>query len=403
MTQLLAPLKGDIKHYDWGGSHYIPSLLQVENPQTKPFAEYWMGVHPQAKCTIKLEGGDEVLLKDYIAKSPEKKLGKPVFELYGNMPFLLKLLDVKDMLSIQVHPSKKQAAIDFEAEEKTGLALNAPNRNYKDANHKPELMVAMSEFYLLHGFKPEEELSAILKKVPELKIFQKVFKNEGYKGLYKMAMELPQVEVNDLLQPLINRIIPLYQQDKLQKDDENFWAARAAITFVQPNVIDRGIFSIYFFNLLHLKEGEAIFQNAGMPHAYLEGYNVEIMASSDNVLRGGLTTKHIDAVELLRHTKCEATIPKIIRVSKNKSVQVYKTPVKDFELTSYQLKKGEEATIDVKTAEILLLTNGEVELTNKKIKVELKAGTLAAAAFDGAKVKMKAKEDSLLFRAGTPL
>ena len=403
MAQQLAPLLGDVKHYDWGGSSYIPSLLQVENPQIKPFAEYWMGVHPQAKCIIALDTGEEVLLKDFIAKSPEKTLGKPVYEIFGNMPFLLKVLDVKDMLSIQVHPSKKQAAIDFEEENKKGVPLNAPDRNYKDTNHKPELMVAMSEFYLLHGFKPEDELRAILKKIPELKIFIPVFKKHGYEGLYKMAMELPQEEVNELLQPLINRIIPLYQQDKLQKDDENFWAARAALTFVQPNGIDRGIFSIYFFNLLHLKEGEAIFQNAGVPHAYLEGYNVEIMASSDNVLRGGLTTKHIDTVELLKHTKCNATIPKIIRVAKNKAEQVYKTPAKDFELSSYKIKKGEQITIDAKTAEIFLLTSGQAELTSKKTKVALKPGSIAAAAFDGAKVKVKAIEDSLLFRAGTPL
>ena len=402
MIQLLAPLEGDVKHYDWGGSSFIPSLLQMENPQMKPFAEYWMGVHPQAKCTITLEGGEKILLKDYVAKSPEKLLGKPVFDAFGNMPFLLKLLDVKDMLSIQVHPSKKQATIDFEEENKKGIALNAPNRNYKDTNHKPELMVAMSEFYLLHGFKPEDGLLAILKKIPELKIFVSVFKKKGYEGLYKMAMELPQVEVNELLQPLINRIIPLYQQDKLQKDDENFWAARAALTFVQPNVIDRGIFSIYFFNLLHLKKGEAIFQDAGVPHAYLEGYNVEIMASSDNVLRGGLTTKHIDTVELLKHTKCKATVPKIIKVKKD-SEQVYKTPVKDFELTSYQLKKGEQLTLEIKTAEILLLTTGNVTLNNKKNEVALHTGNIAAAAFDGAKVKVKAMEDSLLFRAGTPL
>ena len=402
MTELLAQLHGDVKHYDWGGCHFIPSLLQVENPQMKPFAEYWMGVHPQAKCTIQLQNGGEVLLKEYIAKSPEKILGKEVFDVYGNMPFLLKILDVKNMLSIQVHPSKKQAAIDFEAENKKGIPLNSPHRNYKDANHKPELMVALGEFYLLHGFKPADELTAILKNVPELKIFQNVFKKESYAGLYKLAMELPQEEVNELLQPLINRIIPLYQQNKLQKDDENFWAARAALTFVQPNVIDRGIFSVYFFNLLHLKQGEAIFQNAGLPHAYLEGYNVEIMASSDNVLRGGLTTKYIDTAELLKHTKCNATIPKIIKAAKNKSFKVYKTPVNDFELTSYHLKKDEEIKIEPKTAEILLLTNGELVLEDKKTKVILKTGSIAAAAFNGAVIKIKALEDSLLFRAGTP-
>lgn len=402
MAQQLAPLQGDVKHYDWGGHTFIPSLLQIENPNMKPHAEYWMGVHPQANCIVTFDDGQEILLKDFVANNAQKVLGQTVYETFGNMPFLLKVLDVKDMLSIQVHPSKKQAAIDFEEENKKGIPLNAPERNYKDANHKPELMVALSDFYLLHGFKPEEELLAILNKVPELNIFIAVFKKEGYEGLYKMAMELPQEEVNELLQPLINRIIPQYQQDHLQKDDENFWAARAALTFVQPNIIDRGIFSIYFFNLLHLNQGEAIFQDAGMPHAYLEGYNVEIMASSDNVLRGGLTTKHINTVELLKHTKCRATNPKIIK-AKNKQLQVYQTPVNDFELSSYQLKKGEQVMIDVKTAEILLLTRGKVQLVHKKNKVTLQTGNISAAAFSGAAIEVTALEDSLLFRAGTPL
>ena len=397
MEQLLA-LKGDVKHYDWGGANYIPSLLLIENPNMQPFAEYWLGVHPQAKCTITLDG-DEVLLRDFIAQDPEKTLGQKIYKSFGNMPFLLKLLDVKDMLSIQVHPSKKQAAIDFEEENKKGISLKAPDRNYKDRNHKPELMVAMSDFYLLHGFKPKDELLKKLQDVPELNIFIPVFKKEGYTGLYKMAMELPQVEVNEILQPLTNRIIPLYQNNKLEKNDENFWAARAALTFVQPNVIDRGIFSIYFFNLLNLKKGEALFQDAGLPHAYLEGYNVEIMASSDNVLRGGLTSKHIDTVELLKHTKCEATIPKIIKSSTDKTHQIYKTPVDDFELSSYKIKKGETISFRPTTAEILLLTKGELVLKTKDSSVPLKAGSIAAAAFPGKDIIVTGIEDSWLFRA----
>lgn len=397
MEQLLA-LKGDVKHYDWGGANYIPSLLLIENPNMQPFAEYWLGVHPQAKCTITLDG-DEVLLRDFIAQDPEKTLGQKIYKSFGNMPFLLKLLDVKDMLSIQVHPSKKQAAIDFEEENKKGISLKAPDRNYKDRNHKPELMVAMSDFYLLHGFKPKDELLKKLQDVPELNIFIPVFKKEGYTGLYKMAMELPQVEVNEILQPLTNRIIPLYQNNKLEKNDENFWAARAALTFVQPNVIDRGIFSIYFFNLLNLKKGEALFQDAGLPHAYLEGYNVEIMASSDNVLRGGLTSKHIDTVELLKHTKCEVTIPKIIKSSTDKTHQIYKTPVDDFELSSYKIKKGETISFRPTTAEILLLTKGELVLKTKDSSVPLKAGSIAAAAFPGKDIIVTGIEDSWLFRA----
>ncbi len=397
--QQLAPLTGSIKHYDWGGISYIPSLLQIENPNMQPFAEYWMGVHPQADCKLKLDNGTEVFLRDYIAAAPEKTLGKKLFKRFGNMPYLLKVLDVKDMLSIQVHPSKEQAAIDFEAENQKGVPLNASNRNYKDTNHKPELMVAMSDFYLLHGFKPEDELLAVLDAVKELNIFKIAFKNKGYKRLYKRAMQMPQDEVNKRLQPLLNRIIPLYHSGKLPKHEAHFWAARAALTFDRPGVIDRGIFSIYFFNLLFLKKGQAVFQDAGVPHAYLEGQNVEIMASSDNVLRGGLTAKHIDTAELLKHTRCQATHPKIMNPSKSSSHQVYKTPVRDFLLTSYLIKKDESIRLDIATTELFLLMEGKATLRYKKTKVALERPAIAAAAFAGAVVTIKAKKDAWLFRA----
>ncbi|MCF3111708.1 mannose-6-phosphate isomerase, class I [Niabella sp. CC-SYL272] len=401
--QKLALLKGDVKHYDWGGVSFIPALLQVENPQMKPFAEYWMGVHPGANCTLALDDGRELLLRDYIRINPQELLGSAVEAAFGQMPYLLKVLDVKDMLSIQVHPSKAQAALDFEAENRKGIPLNASDRNYKDANHKPELMVALSGFYLLHGFKPEKQLLQTLEAVPELHVFIPVFKTGGYRGLYKMAMELPQEEVNELLQPLINRIIPLYQQEKLNKSSEDFWAARAAQTFLQPGSIDRGIFSIYFFNIVHLKTGEAIFQDAGVPHAYLEGYNVEIMASSDNVLRGGLTSKHIDTAELLKHTKCEATYPQVIPAKADEKEKVYPAPVPDFELHSYDLKTGDELELKPVTAELFLLTEGEAELSAGDTRIVLKTGAIAAAAFPGAVVKVLAGASSRIFRATVPL
>ncbi len=197
--QQLASLTGSIKHYDWGGTSYIPSLLQIENPNLEPFAEYWLGVHPQADCKLTLTGDKQVLLRDYIEKDLATALGTTVLKRFGNLPYLLKVLDVKDMLSIQVHPSKEQAAIDFEKENEAGVPLSAPDRNYKDANHKPELMVAMSGFYLLHGFKPEDELLAVLDKVKELKKFKAVFKKKGYAGLYQLSMEMPKEEVNALL------------------------------------------------------------------------------------------------------------------------------------------------------------------------------------------------------------
>src|ERR1051326_1411723 len=155
-----ARLIGTVKQYDWGGFSFIPSLLNVSNGDKKPFAEYWMGVHPQAGCRIELPEGSYDL-PGYIQQH-KLLLGDYVNRKFGNIPYLFKALDVRDMLSIQVHPSKAEAEKEFARENEAGVPLDSPQRNYKDTNHKPELMVAMGEFWLLHGFKPEDELKKTL-------------------------------------------------------------------------------------------------------------------------------------------------------------------------------------------------------------------------------------------------
>jgi len=392
-------LKGKIQQYAWGGSTYLSKLLLVANPENKPFAEYWLGAHDNAPA--ELEGAEPAKLNEYIRQQPETSLGRAVAQRFGRLPYLLKILDVKDMLSIQVHPTKKNAELEFAAENEKGIALTAPHRNYKDDNHKPELMLALSEFWLLHGFKPEEELMRILSTVSELRFLQPVFSMEGYKGLYKEVMEMPQQKVNALLKPLLDRIIPLYRQQLLRKQDEDFWAARAALTYNEGDNIDRGIFSVYFFNLLNVHPGEAVFQDAGLPHAYLEGQNVEIMANSDNVLRGGLTPKHVDVPELLKHVRFEATHPYIIRENNTPGhIVVYKTPAPDFELSKISLQAGEMVTIQSRSVEIFLVLKGNIQVEDSN-GFARKAGD-AFIAFDKAKLNLRADQDTLLYRASVP-
>jgi mannose-6-phosphate isomerase len=398
----IGQLTGTVKHYDWGGTSFIPSLLNITNEENKPFAEYWLGVHPQANCEVVMSDGSHRLLRDFFTTVSPSALGDYVARRFGTMPYLLKALDVKDMLSIQVHPSKADAVKDFADENSKKVSLDSPQRNYKDDNHKPELMVAMGDFWLLHGFKPEKEIKEVLTNVPELKILLPLFEQSGYKGLYKKVMELPQQEVNAQLQPLLDRIIPLYQEGKLKRSQADYWAAKGSLTFSQPGKTDRGIFSVYLFNLVELHRGEAIFQDAGVPHAYLEGQNIEIMASSDNVLRGGLTNKHIDVPELLKHVKCEATHPKIIKGERNGTELIYKTPAPDFELSSFILHNGDSVSFVPLTAEILLLVDGQAEITSKGNKVILKKGQPSALVLPGNEVRIKATEPAWLFKAGVP-
>ncbi len=314
-----------------GGKSFIPSWLGIDAKDQKPYAEYWMGAHasaPAALCTKNGELSLHQLIKDY----PEDILGKKVQQQFGELPYLLKILDVKDMLSIQVHPTRKGAEEGFLAEQAAGILPTASHRNYKDRNHKPEMMIALSEFWLLHGFLPEEKLKNRLENIPEFKRLREIFINKGIKGLFNFVMNIPQQEVNEILLPLIKRELERKKRKQLSKNDPGWWVCKLWNSKKDAEQdVDRGIFSIYFFNIVHLKTGEAIFQGPGIPHAYLEGQNVELMANSDNVLRGGLTDKHVDVPELMKHTRFEGITPEIIKGKNINANEVnFPCPVPDF-------------------------------------------------------------------------
>jgi mannose-6-phosphate isomerase len=389
-------LKGVVQHYSWGGYDFIPRLLGIDNSERKPYAEYWMGAHGNHSAFI--ENGNKISLSDFIAKDAESVLGSSVAKKFSSLPYLMKVLDVRQMLSIQVHPSKEAAEINFEEENKKGIPVNAAHRNYKDQNHKPELMVALGDFWLLHGFKNEDDLLEALTEKKELKFLKEIFIQKGYKGLYEEVMFMEQTKMNQILSLLLQKIIPSYHNGSLQKSSEDFWAARAALNFCKDGNYDRGILSIYLFNLIHLKKGEGIFQPSGLPHAYLEGQNIEIMANSDNVLRAGLTDKHIDVPELLKHVKFEATIPKILNPQSNH--KTFSSPADEFELQEYSLAKDEIVDIKTSTGETFLLMNGTLEILSNE-KMELREGDCIFVKA-GTDMTIKPLSQINLFRATVP-
>lgn len=401
-------LHGKVQHYAWGGTSFLPGLLGIDNPEQRPFAEYWLGAHDNAPAEMETTTGEGTALRGaalnkYIRQHPEDTLGPHTAARFGRLPYLLKILDVKDMLSIQVHPSKRNAEMEFAEENRKGIALDAPDRNYRDDNHKPELMLALSEFWLLHGFKPEEDLLATLHVVPELRFLLPVFNRQGYQGIYQKVMELPQAEVDTILKPLLQRIVPLYEENELKKKEEHFWAARAALTYKDGGKTDRGIFSIYLYNLLNLQPGEGIFQDAGLPHAYLEGQNVEIMANSDNVLRGGLTPKHVDVPELMKHIRFEATRPRIISEGDDPGhIAVYHTPAPDFELSKLSLLRGESLTIRAHSAEIFIVLEGSLGVIEPGASPFGRKKGEAFVSFHQAKFELKAQHDAVVYRASVP-
>ena len=399
MTKLFS-LKGKIQNYAWGGSEFIPNLLGT-TPSEEKCAEYWLGAHANAPSVLKTEDGEQTL-DTFFNTDLTNKLGHDITEKFGRLPFLLKVLDVNDMLSIQVHPTKVEAEKGFKKENDLGISLTASNRNYKDDNHKPEIMVALNEFWLLHGFLTKEKLARVLEAIPEFQSLQSVFESEGYYGLYKKVMEQSQEQTNQVLQSLVGRILPLYKSGNLSKSSPDYWAAKA-VDSASDTSIDKGIYSIYFFNILKANKGEAIFQDAGIPHAYLEGQNIELMANSDNVLRGGLTPKHVDVKELLKHVAFEATIPNIMQgeLQSDGIERIYKSPAPDFELSQIALNNSQEYKDKTKTTQIIIVIEGNVTINEGDTNLNLKKGDAVVLLADS-HYQISTSKSAVLYKATAP-
>jgi len=409
-------LHGVVQHYDWGGHLFIPDLLGIENATSRPFAELWIGAHAKAPSIVELTGGEEPL-DELIAEEPEAILGPAANARFGGrLPYLFKILDVHKMLSIQAHPTLAQAREGFARENAAGVKLEAGSRNYKDDNHKPEIGVALTEFWMLHGFRPLEQIAESFVHTPELGAVMPDFpqrlvaaghqhdaRRSLLRELYSRVMTIPQEQVDLLLNPLLSR---LQAKPQSNKDSADYWAVRAAENFPLPGGHrDRGIFSVYLLNLVHMQPGQGTFQPAGVLHAYLEGVNVELMANSDNVLRGGLTTKHVDVAELLNILTFEGGTPEVFDGNQvSAQERVYRTPAEEFELRRISLpvhgRYAGEATYGPKA---LLVLDGSATLSSDGESVSLGRGSIALIPSGTEFVMQTQGEELVVFQAGLPL
>ena len=390
-------LQGKHRHYDWGGTSFIPNLMGIENVNHLPYAEYWMGAHPSAASMVNTPNG-EVELGVLVKENPTKWLGTKTYQNFGTVPYLFKILDVKNMLSIQVHPSKENAAIGFDKEQAAGILLDAANRNYKDKNHKPEMMVALSDFWLLHGFLAPEIIEDRLYKYLPFRSLINEFKGGDYQHLYSYFMQLPMEASDQILKPLLAEAFAAIKNGTVTKLDPHYWAHKYYADGIPASNIDKGIFSIYILNIVQIPKYQGIFQGAGLLHAYLEGQNIELMANSDNVIRGGLTSKHVDINELIAHVKFIPTYPEILKGEAIHAQEInYPCPISDFGLTKITLKKGESFTIKTQSIEMLLVTEGAVSIDQ----LSLKTGDTAVLEAD-AKLKVLAQESAVLFKTYVP-
>jgi len=348
-------IQGQVQAYQWGGKTFIPELLGVPNTKDQPQAEYWLGAHPSARAATITNATpvDELLATN----------GAPPLR------FLLKILDVQDMLSIQAHPNKQQAQDGFARENARGIPQDAKHRNYKDASDKPELMVALSEFWLLHGFRDENEIAALLAKHECLSPLQNRLCEKGLTDAFAFALDFADAGVLSMQHGLAQNL--LTASEPFPKATPEFWIQR----WLQKNPsVENGILTLFFLNLLKLDPGMAVYQPAGLLHAYLEGQNVELMANSDNVLRAGLTPKHIDVAELLRTCSIAPSRPEdfVIRQQLLASGETrYPTPFPEFELAQIAWDNiaknngagdsGAEVTWEVDAPEILFCYRGSAK------------------------------------------
>lgn len=356
-----------IMNYAWGSGTFIQDLLKDNKNINLPQAELWMGAHPKASSQI-LNGDILVNLHYIIAEDPNDFLGSRTARNYRDqLPFLLKVLAAEKPLSLQVHPNKKQAREGFAAENRLGIALDAANRNYKDASHKPELLVALTEFHALCGFREWEEIAHLLKKylskipLTEIENFVRQPDQENFIILYRFLLKAGLNQRLELLENYMHHVqntMPANPQEQLI----NEWSVR--LYDLYPN--DIGVLSPLLLNIIVLKPMEGLFLEAGVLHSYLKGAGIEIMANSDNVLRGGLTHKHVDTDKLLNvlnFTPLQRHVLKPFRDSATE--EFYDSPAEEFCLSLIHHKNDQRSDFNPSgSPEILFCYKGSFEVEN---------------------------------------
>ena len=395
-------LTGQVQHYAWGGKNYIASLIGLNSAKDQPCAEWWLGAHPSAPSEIENVTGKQSLI-EFLSQNPTA-LGQVSRQQFGDeLPYLLKILDVEKPLSIQLHPTKDQAEKGFEAENAKGVALADGTRTYKDRNHKPEMMIALSDFWLLHGFKTKSQILATLNARPSLQPLAEKLGKQSLAEFYADVMLADQSTIANWLLPIIEANQQSYKNGELALDNPDYWVLYTMEAMaISPEKLDAGLVCFYLFNIVHLKEGEGIFQDAGIPHAYLRGQNVELMACSDNVIRGGLTPKYVDIVELLKIVDCREVTPQIISAApQNQSEFTYKTPVNDFALAQIRVEPQQHTKVNLQSAGILLVMQGELKIQEKSTALTLKQGESAFITADS-HVEIMSEKGGYAFLAKLP-
>lgn len=391
-------LVGALRSYAWGSRTALAELCGRPVPSAHPEAELWFGAHPADPAHIRTNQGTQSLL-DWVSADPEHELGSAAPEFGGKLPFLLKILAAEEPLSLQAHPSLAQARAGFERENRAQISLDSPLRNYRDENHKPELVVALERFEALAGFREPERTVELLRAldVPSLRSYADLLAaqpdSDGLRTLFTTWITLPHNVLATVLPEVLDRCVhylsggphakgggPGGQGGGKNKRTREFTAeARTVLELAEAYPGDAGVLAALLLNRVTLQPGQALFLAAGNLHAYLHGVAVEIMANSDNVLRGGLTPKHVDVPELLRVLDFEPIeLPVVLPEPGGDGSVRYRTPAPEFALRRFDLTAGSaQVPLTAAGPGIVLCTAGSVALSRDSTELVIERGAAA--------------------------
>lgn len=398
----VARLSNPIRDYAWGSTEAIARLQRRPVPTATPEAELWMGAHPRASSSVEVDGSWRSLW-DLLQREPEPILGSRVVGAFGGrLPFLFKVLAAARPLSIQAHPDARQAREGFARENARGVPLSAPDRNYSDDNHKPELICALTPFTALRGFRSIDAIHlrfdalAPRSLAPEIQALRSQLDARGLQRFFESLLKLEGRRRQEVLAEAVARAGAAGDADP-----ELVWVRRLQAEF--PH--DIGVLAPLLLNLVELSPGEAMFLPAGELHAYLAGTGIELMANSDNVLRGGLTQKHVDVDELLKILRFTGGPPPVLRpLERAPFERVYPTPAAEFELALIRLHEREvyESAAE-RAVEIALCTEGEARITDLGTHSVCELASGESALVPAAVAAYRIEGPATLYRASVPV
>lgn len=360
-------LRNPVRPYAWGSRTILAELLGREVPAPHPEAELWIGAHPGDPSLLLGADGAERSLLDALSADPAGQLGTGCVDRWGvRLPFMLKLLAADEALSLQAHPSAAQAAEGYAREEAAGIPRDAPNRDYPDPMAKPELLCAISEFHALIGFRDVHRSVELLKTLdapglmPYTGLLAEAPDADGLRALFTTWVSLPQPALDSLVPEVLEACVT-HVRDRGEFDTE----CRTVLELGEAYPGDAGVLCSLLLNRITLQPGEAIYLPAGNLHAYLRGTGLEVLGNSDNVLRCGLTPKHVNVPELLRVLDFTAGDMKVRHgEALGPNLYVYRAEAGEFELTRLRWEHGETdgVVLEHDGPQILVCTEGAATL-----------------------------------------